>query len=92
MLDIKYVRENPELIKKSIADRHDNASIDEILELDVQRRVKVGELDNLRAQRKQLSKEREKAQEMGRKLRADIQVLEEEGATGVHSLSVKLCL
>ncbi|MGD9143402.1 MAG: serine--tRNA ligase, partial [Dehalococcoidia bacterium] len=78
MLDIKYIRENPELIKKSVADRHDKAPINEILELDALRRQKVGELDNLRARRKQVSREREKAQEMGRKLRADIQALEEE--------------
>ncbi len=79
MLDIKFIRENPELVKKSVADRHDDAPIDKILELDVLRRQKVGELDNLRQQRKAVSKEREKAQEMGRKLRADIQALEEEG-------------
>ena len=78
MLDIKYIRENPELVKKSVADRHDSAPVDQILELDVLRRQKVGELDNLRQQRKAVSKEREKAQEMGRKLRADIQNLEEE--------------
>jgi len=78
MLDIKYIRENPELVKKSVEDRHDSAPIDRILELDVLRRQKVGELDNLRQQRKVISKEREKAQEMGRKLRADIQNLEEE--------------
>ncbi len=78
MLDIKFIRENPELVKKSVKDRHDSAPIDKILELDVQRRQKVGELDNLRQQRKAVSKEREKAQEMGRKLRADIQNLEEE--------------
>jgi seryl-tRNA synthetase len=78
MLDIKFIRENQELVKKSVADRHDSAPIDEILELDVHRRQKVGELDNLRQQRKVVSKEREKAQEMGRQLRADIQNLEEE--------------
>lgn len=78
MLDIKYIRENPELVKKSVADRHDNAPIDRILELDALRRQKVGELDSLRQQRKVISKEREKAQEMGRRLRADIQNLEEE--------------
>jgi len=78
MLDIKYIRENPELVKKSVENRHDDAPIDRILELDILRRQKVGELDNLRQQRKTVSKEREKAQEIGRKLRSDIQNLEEE--------------
>jgi seryl-tRNA synthetase len=78
MLDIKYIRENPEVIKQAVANRQDTAPIDDILELDTQRRQKVGQLDNLRQQRKALSKEREKAQEKGRALRAEIQEMEEE--------------
>ena len=78
MLDIKYIRDNPEIVGQSIANRQDTAPVDEILELDTQRRRKVGELDSLRQQRKTLSKEREKAQEKGRALRAEIQELEEE--------------
>jgi seryl-tRNA synthetase len=86
MLDIKYVRENPELIKKSIADRRDSASIDEILALDVQRRQKVGELDRWRSVKKQAAnknlplgeEKRDIAHERGRKLREQIKKLEEE--------------
>jgi seryl-tRNA synthetase len=78
MLDIKLIRENPEIVRQAIANRQDAAPINEIIRLDVERRRKVGELDNLRQQRKALSKEREKAQEKGRALRAEIQSLEEE--------------
>jgi seryl-tRNA synthetase len=78
MLDIKFIRENPELVRQAIANRQDSAPVDDILELDKQRRQKVGELDSLRQQRKALSKEREKAQEKGRALRAQIQEMEEE--------------
>jgi len=78
MLDIKLIRENPETVRQAVANRQDTAPIDEIIRLDVARRKKVGELDNLRQQRKTLSKEREKAQEKGRALRAEIQNLEEE--------------
>jgi len=78
MLDIKYIRENPDLVRQAIENRHDTAPVDEILRLDTQRRQKVGELDNLRQERKAISKEREKAQERGRTLRARIQALEEE--------------
>jgi seryl-tRNA synthetase len=78
MLDIKYIRENPEIVKQAVKNRRDTAPVDAILELDTQRRQKVGELDNLRQQRKLLSKEREKAQEKGRALRVEIQNLEEE--------------
>jgi len=78
MLDIKYIRENPDEVRRAIENRHDSAPIDEILKLDTERRQKVGELDSLRQQRKEVSKEREKAQERGRALRAEIQAKEEE--------------
>lgn len=76
MLDIKVIRENPELVRQSLENRHDTAPVDEILQIDSERRKKVGELDGLRQQRKTLSKEREKAQEKGRALRAEIQEME----------------
>ena len=78
MLDIKIIRENPELVRKAIENRHDSAPVDEILRLDVLRRQNIVKLDNLRQERKVVSKEREKAQERGRALRAEIQELEEE--------------
>ncbi len=78
MLDLKFIRENPELVKKAIANRHDTAPIDEILKLDTERRQGIVRLDNLRQERKAVSKEREKAQERGRALRAEIQALEED--------------
>ncbi|MFC2068551.1 serine--tRNA ligase [Chloroflexota bacterium] len=73
MLDLKLFRENPDLVRQAITHRQDTAPLDEILELDAQRRSKIGELDILRAERKILSKKREKAQEKGRKLRVQIQ-------------------
>jgi len=78
MLDIKYIRENPDEVRRAVANRHDSAPIDAILKLDSERRQKVGELDGLRQQRKEVSREREKAQERGRALRAEIQAKEEE--------------
>ena len=58
MLDPRYIRENTELVRQALADRQDTAPVDEILELNTQRRQKVSQLDNLRQQRKVLSKER----------------------------------
>jgi seryl-tRNA synthetase len=77
MLDLKFIRENPELVKKAVADRHDSAPVDDILRLDAERRQGIIKLDNLRQERKAVSKEREKAQERGRALRAEIQTLED---------------
>jgi seryl-tRNA synthetase len=77
MLDIKIIRENPDLVKKAIRDRNDSAPVDEVLRLDAERRRNIVKLDKLRQERKAVSKEREKAQERGRALRAEIQELEE---------------
>ncbi len=78
MLDIKFIRENPDRVRQAVSDRNDTAPIDEILETDVARRQKVGDLDNLRQERNAIAKDREKAKERGREIRAEIQALEEE--------------
>jgi seryl-tRNA synthetase len=79
MLDIKLIRENPELVRQAITNRHDDtAVIDEILRIDTTRRQNIVKLDGLRQERKAISKEREKAQERGRTIRVEIQELEGE--------------
>jgi len=78
MLDIRFIRENPDLVRQAIANRHDSAPVDEILKLDGERRQNIIKLDSLRQERKIVSREREKAQDRGRALRAEIQELEEE--------------
>ena len=78
MLDIKFIRENPELVQQVLNKRQDSAPLDEILQLDTERRQKVGKLDSLRQERKAISREREKAQEKGRDLRIMIRDMEEE--------------
>jgi len=77
MLDIKFIRENPEIVRQAVANRHDSAPIDDILRLDTERRQNIVKLDDLRQERKAVSKQRDKAQERGRQLRAEIQELEE---------------
>ena len=75
MLDIKFIRENPDLVRRAVENRHDSAPIDEILKLDAERRQGISRLDALRQERKAVSKERD--QEKGRALRVEIQGLEE---------------
>ncbi len=77
MLDLKFIRENTELVRKGIASRQDSAPIDEILRLDTQRRQKLLELEDIRHARKEAARER-KAEATGRKLRTQIKTLEEE--------------
>jgi seryl-tRNA synthetase len=77
MLDIKFIRENPELVKKAIENRHDSVPVDEILRLDAERRQGIIKLDSLRQERKSVSKDREQGAERGRAIRVEIQNLEE---------------
>ncbi|MEE9442261.1 MAG: serine--tRNA ligase [candidate division Zixibacteria bacterium] len=57
MLDIKLIRENPELVKKACADKNDMVDIDEILNLDNQRKKLLTETESLRAKQNQASQE-----------------------------------
>ena len=70
MLDLKFIRENIAQVREAIASRQDNAPLDEILELDAERRQKLRELDDLRYSRKQVSAEREAGKDKGRALRS----------------------
>lgn len=58
MLDIALIRENPELVRKSLRDRQDNpAPVDTILQLDQRRREIIAEVEALKAERNIGSKE-----------------------------------
>ncbi len=59
MLDIKFVRENPELVKENIKKKfqdHKLPLVDEVIELDARNRAAVSEASALRAERNKLSK------------------------------------
>jgi seryl-tRNA synthetase len=56
MLDLKLIREDPDGVKAAIATLYLTAPIDEILELDNQRRAKLTEVEQLKAQRNEGSK------------------------------------
>lgn len=48
MLDIKFIRENPDRLKKSLKDRGANFDVDHLLALDEERRAKIKEVDDMR--------------------------------------------
>jgi len=56
MLDIKFIRENPEIVKKSIKDRHLKTDVEKLLTLDTDRRKILMELEDLKAKRNRASK------------------------------------
>ena len=60
MLDIKFVRENPEIVKENIKKKFQDKKlplVDEVIALDEERRTVISRADELRANRNRLSKE-----------------------------------
>ena len=60
MIDIKLLRENPELVKENIKKKFQDKKlvlVDEVLELDKKNRAAITEVENLRAERTKLSKQ-----------------------------------
>ena len=60
MLDIKFVRENPDAVKENIRKKFQDAKlplVDEVIALDAEYRAAIGEASDLRANRNKLSKQ-----------------------------------
>jgi seryl-tRNA synthetase len=78
MFDLKFLRDNPDLVRESLAHRKDDtAPVDVVLQLDQERRQKVTQLEELRHSRKG----GKMSPEEGRKLRDTINNLEAEANT-----------
>ena len=89
MIDIKFLRENPDAVKENIKKKfqdHKLPLVDEVIELDAQARRTQQEADNLRAERNKLSKQigvlmsqgkKEEAEEVKKQVSAQAKTLEE---------------
>ena len=89
MLDLKFVRENPEIVKENIKNKFQDQKlplVDEVIALDVESRKAQQEADALRSNRKTLSKQigalmaqgkREEAEELKNKVNAQATALAE---------------
>jgi len=89
MLDLKFIRENTDIVRQAIANRHDSAPLDDLLQLDNERRIKTAELEELRRIHKEFSKNRQQSEtaiEESRKRREMMKTLEDE----VNSLDEKI--
>ena len=74
MLDLKFVRENPDIVKQNIKNKFQDEKlplVDEVIELDAKSRAVQAEADNLRASRNKLSKEIGKLMGQGKKEEAE---------------------
>ena len=80
MLDLKFLRENPEIVKQNIKNKFQDQKlplVDEVIALDVESRATQQEADSLRSNRKTISKQigalmgqgkREEAEELKNKV------------------------
>ena len=60
MLDIRFIRENPEVVRENIRKKFQDAKlplVDEVIDLDARRRAAIAEADQLRSERNSLSKQ-----------------------------------
>ena len=74
MLDLKFVRETPDIVKQNIKNKFQDEKlplVDEVIELDAKSRAVQAEADNLRASRNKLSKEIGKLMAQGKKEEAE---------------------
>ncbi|MCI9184371.1 MAG: serine--tRNA ligase [Lachnospiraceae bacterium] len=74
MLDLKFVRENPEAVKKNIENKFQFDKlplVDEVIELDAKNRAAKAEGDSLRAARNKLSKQIGQLMAQGKKQEAE---------------------
>lgn len=65
MLDLKFIRENPEKVKQGIANKNERDRVDEILQLDKHRRELIAHSEELKAKRNQVSAEIPKLKKAG---------------------------
>ena len=93
MLDLKFVRENPDVVKQNIKNKFQDDKlplVDEVIELDAQRRATQQEADALRAEKNKISKQIGALMAQGKKDEAEnVKKKVAEDAARLEELSVK---
>ncbi len=65
MLDIKFIRENPELVRQGIKNKNEADKLDDLLKLDEQRRELILTTDELKHKRNEVSSQIPKMKKAG---------------------------
>jgi seryl-tRNA synthetase len=55
MLDIKFIRENPQIVKDSLKKRNSKFNLDDFLKLDKERRMLLAKIENISAEQNKIS-------------------------------------
>jgi len=66
MIDLKLLRENPEIIRQAVKNRSENLDLDEIIELDKLRRTGITKIQNLKKERNEISEKVGKLKQQGK--------------------------
>ena len=96
MLDLKFIRENPELVKRGIINKNEPDRVDELLELDKQRRNLITQTEELKAKKNSVSKEVGKLKKEGKdtsSIIAEMKIISDktkEIDTELHQIDEKL--
>ncbi len=77
MLDIKLIRDNPDVVRKALQNRGESITLDQIISLDERRRKLLHDMETLRAQRNEVSKQIGKMADKPSKLIAEMRELGE---------------
>lgn len=78
MLDINFIRENKDIVRKGVSDKgFDPTLIDRLLELDEKRRKMILEIEQLRAKRNKIAEEKKPSVE-GKKIKEELKDKEPE--------------
>ena len=80
MIDIKLIRENPDIVKKKLQDRGAKIDIDKIINLDKARRGLIQEIEDLKAEKNKLSQKTGNSIQVtrGKEIKEKIKTLEPE--------------
>jgi len=77
VLDIKLIRDNPDVVRKALQNRGESITLDQIISLDERRRQLLHDMETLRAQRNEVSKQIGKMADKPPKLIAEMRELGE---------------
>lgn len=85
MLDIKFIRQNPDIVKETVKNKNGKLDVDELLRIDLKRTELIQAVDELRTKRNQnaenlkdSSKRTPELIEEGKKIKDELQALEAE--------------
>ncbi len=79
MLDMKFVRENPEKVQEALKKRNNPLTLDGFLKLEKERRETLGEVETLKAERNAASKEISRKKKTGENTDAQVAAMRKVG-------------